>query len=85
MDYEIIFKPSAEKSFAKLAKPEQSRIIAAIEQLAINLRPNGVKKLKSLLNMYRIRAGEYRVIYSIEDAVLTVSVLKIGNFKNCRL
>lgn len=81
MNYEIVFKPTAEKSFAKLTKTEQLRIITAIESLAFNPRPNGVKKLKSILNLYRIRIGDYRVIYEINDNVLVINVVKIGHRK----
>jgi mRNA-degrading endonuclease RelE of RelBE toxin-antitoxin system len=52
MNYEIIFKPSAEKSFSKLSKNLQIKIVNAIEQLSTNPRSPGVKKLKSVLNLY---------------------------------
>jgi mRNA interferase RelE/StbE len=79
MSYEIIFKPAAEKSFSKLPKDLQLKIVNAIELLSSNPRPQGVKKLKSLLNLYRIRVGDYRVIYSIDEDVLIVSVIKIAH------
>jgi len=79
MPYNIEFKPSAEKYFAKLAKAEQIKIFNAIELLAENPRPHGVKKLKSNFNLYRIRIGAYRVIYSIENKLLLITVVKIGH------
>jgi mRNA interferase RelE/StbE len=79
MNYEIIFKPSAEKSFSKLSKNLQIKIVNAIEQLSTNPRSPGVKKLKSLLNLYRIRVGDYRVIYSIEEKILIVLIVKIAH------
>lgn len=79
MRYDIIIKPSAEKSFAKLPSIQQRKIFSAIELLATNPRPSGVKKLKSSSELYRIRVGDYRVIYSIENDVLIINVVKIGH------
>ena len=81
MAYEIIIKPSAEKSFSKLEKSQQIKIIKAIENLTINPRPQGFKKLKSLAELYRIRVGDYRIIYSIDDNVLIITIVKIGHRK----
>ena len=82
MAYEIIIKPSAEKAFGKLPNALQVKILEALEQLSVNPRPSGVKKLKSAFNIYRIRVGEYRVIYSINDTVLIVTVVKIAHRKD---
>ena len=82
MTYEIIIKPSAEKAFGKLPNALQVKILEALEQLSVNPRPSGVKKLKSAFNIYRIRVGEYRVIYSINDTVLIVTVAKIAHRKD---
>ncbi len=79
MRYEIIIKPSAEKSFAKLPALQQRKIFSAIELLVTNPKPSGVKKLKSSAELYRIRVGDYRVIYSIENDVLTINIFKIGH------
>ena len=82
MAYEIIIKPSAEKAFGKLPNALQVKLLEALEQLSVNPRPLGVKKLKSAFNIYRIRIGEYRVIYSINDTVLVVTIVKIAHCKN---
>lgn len=81
MAYEIIIKPSAEKSFARLEKAQQIKIIKAIENLAVNPRPQGFKKLKSIVELYRIRVGDYRIIYSIDNNVLIISIVRIGHRK----
>ncbi|MDD5214604.1 MAG: hypothetical protein PHQ03_03565 [Methylococcales bacterium] len=52
MHYDIIIKPSAEKSFAKLPSIQQRKIFSAIELLATNPRPSGVKKLKNRVQSY---------------------------------
>ena len=82
MAYEIIIKPSAEKAFGRLPNALQVKILEDLERLSINPRPAGVKKLKSMLNLYRIRVGEYRVIYSINDSVLLITVVKIAHRKD---
>ena len=82
MAYEVIIKPSAEKAFSKLPNALQVIILEALEKLSVNPRPSGVKKLKSTFNIYRIRVGEYRVIYSINDTVLIVTVVKIAHRKD---
>lgn len=78
MSYEIRFKPSAAKELAKLPRAVQRRIAPAIEGLAANARPPGVEKLTGE-DAWRIRVGDYRIVYEIEDRVLVVLVLHIGN------
>ncbi|WP_372726681.1 type II toxin-antitoxin system RelE/ParE family toxin [Nostoc sp. TCL26-01] len=65
--------------FRKLSQELQDRIQTKIDDLAIEPRPNGVKKLKGEENSYRIRVGDYRVIYDIFDDVLLVSVVSVGH------
>jgi len=79
MGYEIVYKPSAEKSFAKLTNDAQKRIFSAVQELAENPRPPGVKKLKAVVDLYRIRVGDYRIVYSIEDKQRKILVLTIGH------
>lgn len=81
MRYSVQIKPSAEKSFAKLNKSEQIKILKALESLENNPRPKGVKKLKSSLSLYRIRTGNYRIIYSIDNDIVLITVVKIGHRK----
>lgn len=78
MLYEIEFAPKAARQFKKLSNEARLRLRPRIDALARNPRPKGVKKLSGERNLYRIRVGEYRVIYSIQDDVLIVLVLKIG-------
>jgi len=65
--------------FRKLSQQLQDRIQTQIDDLAIEPRPNGVKKLKGEENSYRIRVGDYRVIYDIFDDFLLVSVVEVGH------
>lgn len=73
------FKPSAERVLRKLPASAQRRIIAAAEALADGPRPAGVTKLAGDENLWRIRVGDYRVIYEIHDDRLIVMVLAIGH------
>jgi mRNA interferase RelE/StbE len=79
--YEILFSSSAEKELFKLPKVVIQKIDTAILGLALEPRPSGCKKLKGFKDLYRIKVGSYRVIYSILDGVLVIEVLKIGHRK----
>jgi mRNA interferase RelE/StbE len=79
MNYEIIFSKPAAKQFKSLPLPNQEQLKIKIDALATNPRPSGVVKLSGEANLYRIRVGDYRVIYNIEDKELVVLIIKIGN------
>jgi mRNA interferase RelE/StbE len=80
MPYEIGFKPSALKEIRKLDEAARKVIISEIELLANNPRPDGRKKLKGEVNLYRIRVfNNYRVVYEIQDRKLVVTVVKVGH------
>ena len=77
MPYRIEWKPSAARAFRKLSREVQVRIGSRIDSLATNPRPDGVKKLDE--NAWRIRVGDYRIIYEIQDSVLMVMVVRVAN------
>lgn len=80
MKYRVLIKKKAEKSLSKISEPYYSSIKSNILALANNPRPNGCKKLKGREG-YRIRIGNYRVLYRIEDDILTVEVVNVGHRK----
>ena len=80
--YKIVISKSAEKEISKLSVKEILKIRETILNLAGNPRPFGVKKLEGFDDFYRIKKGNYRIIYTIEDDILTVEVLKVGNRKD---
>ena len=80
--YEIKFESAAGKELSKLPNAHQLSIVEKIKALKYEPRPHGCKKLKGHNRMYRIRIGNYRVIYDIYDNVLTVLVLHIGHRKD---
>lgn len=80
MSYLIGFKPSALRQLRKLNRENQSLLIAAIESLSENPRPDGCKKLKGQTNLYRIRVAHiYRIVYEVKDKQLVITILKVGN------
>lgn len=79
MAYSIQFTPAAQRQFNRLDAPTRTRIGAAIDGLAENPRPPGVKKLSGSKNLWRIRVGDYRVVYQIHDRELVVVIVNIGH------
>ena len=81
MAYTIIFKKSASKQLKLLPKQMLNKVVTAIDELADNPRPTNCKKLQGFDDTYRIRIGDYRVLYTVDDTIVTVEVLKVGNRK----
>ena len=82
MKYSIIYKRSAAEELLQLPATVAFKVRAAINKLSENPRPQGCKKLKGSNSDYRIRLGNYRIIYSIADNVLIVTVIKIAHRKD---
>lgn len=78
--YVISFARGVAKDLKHIDKQTLIRIISAIKKLAADPRPHGAKKLSGY-PYYRIRVGDYRVIYAIDDGRLTVLVVKVGHRK----
>lgn len=81
MIYQVLVEKQVQKTLEKIPPPFYTQIKRSILQLAHNPRPVGYIKLKNR-DGYRIRIGEYRVIYDIKDKTLTVLVLKVGHRKS---
>ena len=75
--YRIFLERTAEKDLGRLSRDIHERIIAAIQQLARNPRPAGARKLTGAKNYWRIRVGDYRVIYEITDTIRVVRVNRV--------
>ncbi|MGL5795410.1 MAG: type II toxin-antitoxin system RelE family toxin [Waterburya sp.] len=82
MNYRIEFVKQAAKQFKALPNQEQQRLKPKIDALVKDPRPIGVVKLSGQEDLYRIRVGSYRVIYSIQDNQLLILVVKIGHRKD---
>ena len=81
MAYSILLAPPAERQLKALAPTIQKRLVRRLKTLQDNPRPQGVKKLAGEDNLYRIREGHYRIVYTIRDKELIILVLKIGDRK----
>jgi mRNA interferase RelE/StbE len=77
--YRIELKRSAERDLAALEHRDRLRVARKIDALANNPRPPDAEKLKGPERLWRIRAGDYRVIYTIRNKVLLVLVIRIGH------
>jgi mRNA interferase RelE/StbE len=77
--YRIEFTRPAMKELADLPRKVRERIAPRIDALTVNPRPRGVEKLKGEDDLYRIRVGDYRVIYSIQDDRLIVTVVRVAD------
>ena len=77
--YRIEFTSAAARQVRKLDRPVRTRLLNAIESLAHSPHPDRVKKLASTENAWHICVGDHRVIYSIEDDVLVVTVVRVAH------
>lgn len=77
--YEIEIAPAAERALKKLPADIRKRIFKNLLTLKKDPRPLGVKKLSGEDDIYRIRVGDYRIVYQIRDAVLVIVVVKVGH------
>jgi len=79
MAWQILFKPRPRRDLAKLPRAIAERIARAIDALSIQPRPPGCVKMEGPDGFWRIRVGDYRIIYQIHDDHLIVLVVRIGH------
>lgn len=79
--YQVVIEKQAQKQLAKISPPYYQSIVTALQSLADNPRPQGYKKLKGRPG-FRIRVADYRIVYNIEDNILTVFILIIRHRKD---
>ncbi|MCJ7813217.1 type II toxin-antitoxin system RelE/ParE family toxin [bacterium] len=77
--YEISWKKSAEKELKKIPQADIARIMDKVERLNENPYPVGVRKISGSEHTYRIRVGDYRIIYSIIEKMLVIEIVRIGH------
>ena len=75
--YQIEITNTAHHQLRQLSPLNLQRVHEAIEQLSRNPRPNGVKKLKGEVDFYRIRVGNYRILYEIDEAAKLISIERV--------
>ncbi len=81
ISYALTIKPSAQKELDALDETIFARIDRKIMALAHNPRPAGCKKLRGYKNLWRIRVGDWRVIYRIDDSVRAVDITRVAHRK----
>jgi mRNA interferase RelE/StbE len=81
MPYEVRFSKTAEKQFRSLPVQVQLQLKSKIDGLSIDPKPHGAKLLKGIRDLFRIRVGDYRIIYQVLDDELLVLIVKIGDRK----
>jgi len=77
--YKIEISATAERQLKKIPREDQVRILRYISLLADDPRPGGCRKMSGYDDIYRIRAGKYRVVYEIDGKRIVVIILKIGH------
>jgi mRNA interferase RelE/StbE len=80
-EYSIEVSATAERQLMKLSERDQHRVINVIKKLGVEPRPRGCRKLQGYDDIYRVRTGVFRILYSVEDDRLLVLVLKVGHRK----
>ena len=76
--YKLLIKPTAGKEIEAVPKQDRRRIVAKITSLSRNPRPPGCEKLSGH-DQYRLRQGNYRILYEIQDLDLVVLLVKVGH------
>ncbi len=79
MAYSVEFTPRARKQFLSFEARPKKRVARAVDALSENPRPAGHKKLSGADTLYRIRVGDFRIVYEIHDSRLVVLVITIGH------
>lgn len=77
--YRIEWRNSTRRDLRRIAREHVSRIIAAVDALAYEPRPAGCTKLSGSERAYRIRVGDYRIIYEVFDDTVYVEIVKVGH------
>lgn len=79
MSYAVSIRPAAQRQFARLSTSAKTAVAAALEGLAVEPRPHNHIKLSGSSGSYRVRVGDYRVVYQIDDASRRVLVTVVGH------
>lgn len=79
MSYSVEFTTAAARQVKKLPRPARERLLSAIEKLGDDPRPPGCTKLVGEETAWRLRVGDYRIVYDVFDDVLTVLIVRAGH------
>jgi mRNA interferase RelE/StbE len=79
MSYRVEFRPAAMRALRRIPKPFKARLLTAISALADTPRPPGSVRLQGPEGFHRVRVGDYRIVYLIQDRVLVVCVVRVAH------
>ncbi|MCY2924692.1 MAG: type II toxin-antitoxin system RelE/ParE family toxin [Planctomycetota bacterium] len=82
MAYRIEFRPAPLRDLQRIPQPFRSRLLTAISALARTPRPPGCARLQGPEGFHRVRVGDYRIVYLIQDRVLLICVVRIAHRKD---
>lgn len=77
--YAVKYDPRALKELTKLEKPVARRIVKAVDRLGLEPRPRGARPLVGYPGLWRIRIGDYRVVYAVKDSELVILALRVAH------
>jgi mRNA interferase RelE/StbE len=78
-EYEVQVENSAAKAIQRLQVHDQVRVLKAVAALSFEPRPNGCTKLSGFDAAYRVRVGNYRIVYIVDDSVRVITVTRVGH------
>jgi len=81
VEYRVYFRESVGKDFRTIPKKDARKILNRIKSLAVEPRPSGCEKLTGQ-ERYRVRQGQYRIVYSVQDKESTIWVVRVGHRKD---
>lgn len=81
-NFRVELSATAERQLRKLERNDQVQVVGAIQRISTNPRPRGSRKLRGYEDVFRIRTGVFRIIYSIEKGRLLIIILKLGHRKD---
>jgi mRNA interferase RelE/StbE len=82
LNYTILYRPGVDREMAKLPRPVLRRVDMAILGLGSNPRPHSCKKLTGQGNLYRVRVGDWRIVYEVSDSRREVEIQIVANRKD---
>jgi len=77
--FEVRLKPSARRGFSKLPREVQRRLASRLDSLSVDPRPSGCENLAGEKRLYRVRVGDFRIVYQINDRARLVLIAAIGH------
>ncbi len=80
--FKVIYSSRASKQLAEIPARDYFSIVSLIDALQTNPLPRGIKKMKGYKDYYRLRKGDYRIVYRVEFNIVTITIIQIGHRKD---